>query len=127
MGTGIPVEPTDFPPAALARRAEVDDHVGASAPAPGLHTDALTRAPQITEKLDGLRTQIDQFRARAIDLHVKLVELESKGDKDVRALRSAMMASVVRIESVVRALIDTPDPGAATPPSRFPDGTRVKP
>lgn len=89
--------------------------------------DALTRAPQITEKLDGLRTQIEQFRARAIELHVKLVELESKGDKDVRALRSAMMASVVRIESVVRALIETPDPGAAPPPPRFPAGTRVKP
>jgi len=57
------------------------------------------------------------------------VELESKGDQDVRALRSAMMASVVRIEGVVRALMDTPDPtaAAAEPPARFPDGTRVKP
>jgi hypothetical protein len=127
MGTGIRAEPTDLTPAAIARRAEVEERQGASAPA--LHADPLTRAPQITEKLDGLRAQIEQFRARAIDLHVKLVELESKGDngdKDVRALRSAMMASVVRIESVVRALIDTPEP-SATPPPRFPDGTRVKP
>jgi hypothetical protein len=88
--------------------------------------------PQITEKLEGLRAQIEQFRARAIDLHVKLVDLESKdkGDSDVRALRAAMMASVVRIEGVVRALIDTPDPTAAVapaPPTRFPDGTRIKP
>jgi hypothetical protein len=124
MGTGIRAEPTDLPPAAIARRAEAEERQGAAAPAPS--TDPLTRAPQITAKLDGLRSQIEQFRARAIDLHVKLVELESKGDKDVRALRSAMMASVVRIESVVRALIDSPEPMAAPPP-RFPDGTRVKP
>jgi hypothetical protein len=127
MGTGYRAEPTDLPPAAHARRVEAEDRHGAIAPA--LPTDPLPRAPQITEKLEGLRAQIEQFRARAIDLHVKLVELESKGDQDVRALRSAMMASVVRIEGVVRALIDTPDPTAATtsPPARFPDGTRVKP
>lgn len=127
MGTGIRAEPTDLTPAAHARRAEGEERHGAIAPA--LPADPLPRAPQITEKLEGLRAQIEQFRARAIDLHVKLVELESKGDQDVRALRSAMMASVVRIEGVVRALMETPDPSAATaePPTRFPDGTRVKP
>jgi hypothetical protein len=38
------------------------------------------------------------------------------------------MANVVRIEGVVRALIDTPDPTAAIAPAppRFPDGTRIK-
>jgi hypothetical protein len=103
MGTGIHVE-----------CGEAD-----TAPAP--------RAPQITEKLEGLREQISQFRARAIDLHVKLVELEAQGDgdPDVRALRAAMMASVVRIESVVRALVEAPEP-ASPPPTRFPSGTRVQ-
>lgn len=125
MGTGIRVEPTDLPPVAIAQRGEAEARQGVTTAV--LPAEPLTRAPQITEKLDGLRAQIEQFRARAIDLHVKLVELEAKGDKDVRALRSAMMASVVRIEGVVRALIDTPDPGAATPPTAFPDGTRVKP
>ena len=127
MGTGTRADEANLPPAALARRAEGEDRHRAAARA--LHAAPPPRAPQITEKLEGLRAQIEQFRARAIDLHVKLVELESKGDQDVRALRSAMMASVVRIEGVVRALIDTPDPTAATasPPARFPDGTRVKP
>ncbi len=88
---------------------------------------APPRAPQITEKLEGLREQIAQFRARAIDLHVKLVELEGTGDQDVRALRSAMMASVVRIESVVRALVEAPAQAPAAPlPTRFPQGTRIK-
>lgn len=61
------------------------------------------------------------FRARAIDLHVKLVELESGGDPDVRSLRAAMMASVVRIEGVVRELIETPAPADAR---RLPKSTR---
>jgi hypothetical protein len=124
MGTGTRAEETDLPPAALARRVEAEDRHRAVARA--LHATPPPRTVQITEKLEGLRSQIAQFRARAIDLHVKLVELESKGDQDVRALRSAMMASVVRIENVVRALTDTPEP-AVQPPPRFPDGTRVKP
>jgi hypothetical protein len=80
-----------------------------------------SRGAQLTEKLEGLRAQIAQFRARAIDLHVKLVELE-KGDQDVRALRDAMMANVVRIEGIVRALVA---PELPQPP-RFPSGTMVK-
>ena len=126
MGTGTRADHTDLAPAALSRREEIDDRHRAIARA--LHADPEPRAPQITEKLEGLRAQIEQFRARAIDLHVKLVELESKADSDVRALRSAMMASVVRIEGVVRALMDTPDPTAiiGPGPARFPDGTRVK-
>ena len=129
MGTGTRADQDDLTPAALSRRDEIDDRHRAIARA--LHADPAPRAPQITEKLEGLRAQIEQFRVRAMDLHVKLVALESKGDSDVRALRSAMMASVVRIEGVVRVLIDTPDPTAVIapppPPARFPDGTRVKP
>jgi hypothetical protein len=130
MGSGTPTDRDELPPAAYARRAENEDRHRAIARA--LHEPPPPVRPQITEKLEGLRAQIEQFRARAIDLHVKLVDLESKdkGDSDVRALRAAMMASVVRIEGVVRALIDTPDPTAAVapaPPTRFPDGTRIKP
>lgn len=125
MGTGTRADTTELVPAAISRRDEIEDRHRAIARA--LHAEAEPRASQITTKLEGLRAQIEQFRARAVDLHVKLVELESKADSDVRALRSAMMASVVRIEGVVRALIDTPDPTLiGPPPARFPEGTRVK-
>jgi hypothetical protein len=129
MGSGTRTDRDELPPAAHARLAENEDRHRAIARA--LHEPPTPR-PQITEKLEGLRARIAQFRASAIDLHVKLVDLESKdkGDSDVRALRAAMMASVVRIEGVVRALIDTPDPTAVVapaPPPRFPDGTRIKP
>ena len=122
MGTGIQVDQVDVPPGAV-RRVEADDRQRAAGRA--LPAGPLPRTPQITEKLAGLRAQIAQFRTRAVDLHAKLVELESKGDdqKDVRALRDAMMAHVVRIEAIVRAVVDTPDP---TQPARFPSGTRVK-
>jgi hypothetical protein len=122
MGSGIHTERGE-PPGAVARRVEGEERQRVAARAP----DApAPRAPQITEKLEGLRAQISQFRARAIDLHVKLVELEASGDQDdVRALRAAMMASVVRIESVVRALVEAPAP-ASPPPTRFPSGTRVR-
>lgn len=123
MGTGIQVDQVDVLPAAVTRRAEGEDRprVARAFPAAG----PLPRTPQITQKLESLRVQIAQFRARAVDLHTKLVELESQGDdqKDVRALRDAMMAHVVRIEAVVRALVDTPDPSQ---PTRFPSGTLVK-
>jgi hypothetical protein len=123
MGSGIQSERGE-PPAAVARRVVGEERQRAAARAPD--PVPAPRAPQINEKLAGLRTQISQFRARAIDLHVKLVELEASGDQDdVRALRAAMMASVVRIESVVRALVEAPAP-PAPPPTRFPSGTRVK-
>lgn len=128
MGTrGAPVD-VGLPPSALSRWAEgVERH---RAVARALHAPAP--APQIAEKLEALRAQIAAFRARAIDLHVKLVDLESQGDPDVRSLRSAMMASVVRIEGVVRELIDAPAPAAAPAPAsegrRVPKSTRdVKP
>jgi hypothetical protein len=125
MGPSFPPERVDLPPAALARRAEGEDRHRAVARA--LHAGPPPRTPQITERLEGLRSQIAQFRARAIELHVKLVELEAKGDPDVRALRSAMMASVVRIEGIVRALVETPDPAAAAAvETRFAEGTRVR-
>jgi hypothetical protein len=123
MGTGIQADQVDLHPAAVTRRAEGEDRQRVTARA--LPGGPLPRTPQITEKLEGLRGQVEQFRARAIDLHVKLVELESKGDDpDVRALRAAMMAHVVRIEAVVRALVEPPEP--AQPPTRFPSGTFVK-
>jgi hypothetical protein len=118
MGIGIRVERADLPAVAVSRRVEGEAR-SPVAPPPA-------RAPQITEKLEGLRAQIALFRARAIDLHHKLVELEGKGEQeDVRALRDAMMASVVRIESIVRALAETPDP-TQPPQQRFAHGTIVK-
>jgi hypothetical protein len=124
MGCSFPAEQVGLPPAAIARRASGEDRHRAIARA--LHAGPPPRALQITEKLEGLRSQIAQFRARAIDLHVKLVELEAKGDPDVRALRAAMMASVVRIEGIVRALVETPDPAdKIESPDRFAEGTRV--
>jgi hypothetical protein len=124
MGTGIPAR-VGLPPAAFARRAEGESRHRAVARA--LHAGPAPRAPQISEKLEELRAQIATFRARAIDLHVKLVGLEPKGDSDVRALRAAMMANVVRIEGVVRALVETPDPAAGIePPNEFAEGTRVR-
>lgn len=125
MGTRIPADEVDLPPAAFARRAEGEDRHRAVAQV--LHEGPATRTAQITEKLEGLRLSIAQFRARAIELHGKLVEIEAKGDADVRALRASMMASVVQIEGVVRELIETPDPTAVVPPHlRFAEGTRVK-
>jgi hypothetical protein len=100
------VEPVTLSPSTLAHREdEIERH---RALARALHAGPPPRAPQIAEKLDALRSQIAQFRARAIDLHVKMVELESQGDPDIRALRAAMMASVVRIEGVVRELTEAP-------------------
>jgi phage shock protein A len=119
MGIGIR-ERADLPPAAIARGASVEDHLRA---ARALQPAPSPRAVQLTEKLEALRAQIAQFRARAIDLHVKLMELEATGDPDVRALRASMMANVVRIEGVVRALVDASD---APAPARFPHGTIVK-
>jgi hypothetical protein len=106
----------------VARRVEGEDRARAVARALQ-EAPPPPRALPLTEKLDVLRAQIAQFRARAIDLHVKLMELESSGDPDVRALRDAMMASVVRIEGVVRALVDTSD---VAQPTRFAHGTIVK-
>ena len=123
MGTGSPADRADLNPPGNARRGEGEDRHQAVTQAH--HAAPPPRAPQISEKLEALREQIASFRARAIDLHVKLVDLESKGDADVRALRAAMMASVVRIESVVRALSEVRDPGVQPPPA-FPDGTRER-
>ena len=118
MGIGIRAERADLPAVAMTRRVEGEGR--SSVPPPP------ARAPQITEKLEGLRALIAQFRARAIELHHKLIELEGKGEQeDVRALRDAMMASVVRIESIVRALTETPDP-TQSQPQRFAHGTIVK-
>lgn len=124
MGTGSHADRVDLPPAAQARRVEGEDrHRGAARELPA---GPPPRTPQIIEKLEELRVQIERFRERAIDLHAKLVELESQGDPDVRALRAAMMTSVVQIEGVVRALVDAPDPAATPPSQRFAVGTRVK-
>ncbi len=123
MGIGTQ-ERADLPPAAVARRVEGEDRARAVARVLQ-EAPPSSRALLLAEKLEGLRAQIAQFRARAIDLHVKLVELESSGggDPDVRALRASMMASVVRIEGVVRALVDASE---VAQPARFPQGTMVK-
>lgn len=125
LENGTRTSEADLPPSALARWAAGQERHRAVARA--LHAAPRPRAPQITEKLEGLRAQIAQFRARAIELHVKLVELEAKGDPEARALRATMMANVVRTEGIVRALVDTPDPAAPEPPRRIAAGTRVIP
>jgi hypothetical protein len=115
----------DLPPAALARWVESLGRRRAVAQA--LHAPPPARAPQISDRLEGLRGQLAAFRAQAIGLHAKLKELEAQGDPQVQALRAAMMVSVVRIEGVVRALVDTPDPAHRDPPrpQRFARGTRA--
>jgi hypothetical protein len=104
-----------LPPSALARWAQGVERRRVLARA--LHVGPAPRTPQIAERLEGLRTQIAHFRARAIELHAKLIELETKGDPEAPALRASMMASVVRIENVVRSLVETPDPATHRRPA----------
>ncbi|MBX3155087.1 MAG: hypothetical protein KF773_03735 [Deltaproteobacteria bacterium] len=62
---------------------------------------------RITERLDELRDQIAKYRAKAIALHKKLVELEPH-NTEVAALRKTLIASSVRLDELVRGLLGTP-------------------
>jgi hypothetical protein len=97
-------------PAAVARYAGGDDRRRAVARA--LHAGPAPRTVQVADRLAALRDQVASLRARAIELHVKLLERERGGDVEAGELRRRLMASVVQIESVVRGLVETPDPAA---------------
>jgi len=83
--------------------------------AQALHAPARPRTRRITEQLDTLRMEIARFRAQAIALHAKLVELETSRNDNVAPLRQALIESSVRIERVAQSLIDSPDPATKKP------------
>jgi hypothetical protein len=94
-----------LPPGALARYGDGVDRRRALARA--LHEPALPRSRRITERLEELRQQIARYREKAIALHAKLVELEPSNGEEVRALRRKLIDSSVRLEEVVRNLIES--------------------
>jgi uncharacterized coiled-coil DUF342 family protein len=97
----------DLPPAAIARR-QTEGNERRRELARALH-EKRQRAPKITERLAELSDQIAKYREKAIALHAKLVELEEAGE-DVGALRTMLIESSVRLEQVVRDLIES-EPG----------------
>ncbi len=70
----------------------------------------------ITERLEVMREQLARYRAQAIVIHARLLELETAGNDNIAAIRRALIESSVRIEGVARALVDTA-------PARWPRGT----
>jgi hypothetical protein len=102
------------PPAALARLA---DHERRRELARALHESGPPRSRGIAERLDQMRTQLAQYRAAAIALHARLVELESAGNDNIAALRRQLIASSVQIEGVGRSIVGSPEP------TRWPRGT----
>lgn len=96
-----------MPPAAIARRG-ADGEERHRELARALH-EKPQRAPQISERLEALRDQIALYREKAIALHARLLELEEAGE-DVAALRKMLIDSSVRLEQVVRDLIES-EPG----------------
>ncbi len=97
-----------LPPNALAR------HVGGVEKrrelAKALHTAPRPRTRRITERLDVLRAEIARYREQAIALHARLVDLEAHNNIEAVTLRRTLIDSSVKLEEVVRALIDTPYP-----------------
>jgi len=111
----VPVGPwPDFglPPAALARHVDVERRREL---ARALHAP-WPRARGITSRLEVMRDQIAHYRAQAIALHARLVELEAAGNDNVGPLRRTLIESSVQIESVVRSLV-------GIQPSRWPRAT----
>jgi len=100
-------------PAAVARLADGEDRHRAVARA--LHAGPPPRTVQVADRLAALREQVAILREKAIELHLKLLERERTGDPEARELRLRLMTSVVQIESVVRGLVDTPDPAEPRP------------
>jgi hypothetical protein len=97
-----------LPPGALARHSDGVDRRRVLARA--LHEPAPPRSRRITERLEELREQIAKYRAKAIALHAKLVELEPSNGEEVAALRRKLIDSSVKLEDVVRSLIESRGP-----------------
>ena len=97
-----------LPPAALARHVHGVQRRRELAQA--LHSAPRARTRRITEQLDVLRMEIARYRAAAIALHARLVELEAAGNDNISQLRRTLIESSVQIEDVVRTLVDSPDP-----------------
>lgn len=93
-----------LPPAALARWTDGIDRRRQLARA--LHAEPAPRPRRITEQLEQLRLQLDAYRAAAIALHAKLVELEAHGSHDAAVMREKLIAISVRIEVIVSAIVD---------------------
>lgn len=84
------------PPAVLARR--VDDGRRREL-ARALHTPKQC-PPAITQQLERMRGLLAKYRAEAIALHARLIELELAGNDNIAPLRRALIASSVQIESI---------------------------
>jgi hypothetical protein len=104
-----------LPPAALARHADLERRREL---ARALHAPPPPRTRAIAERLDEMRVQLARYRAAAIALHARLVELESAGNDNIAALRRQLIASSVQIEGIGRMIVDVPEP------SRWPRATQ---
>jgi hypothetical protein len=102
-----------LPPAALARHADLERRREL---ARALHAPPPPRTRRITERLDEMRDQIAKYRAQAIALHARLVELEGAGNDNIAALRRALIEAGQH-ENVGRSFTDTP-------PARWPRSTQ---
>ncbi|MBS1124379.1 MAG: hypothetical protein H6Q90_6607 [Deltaproteobacteria bacterium] len=97
-----------LPPSALAPQVHVEQKRRELARA--LPKAPLPRPPRITARLDILRVELARYREQAIVLHAKLVQLEAHNNVESSALRRMLIDSSVKLEEVVRALIDSPCP-----------------
>jgi hypothetical protein len=95
-----------LPPAALARHADQEERRRELARA--LHAPRPSRARGITDRLEEMAAQIALYRAKAIALHARLMELESAGNDNVADLRRRLIESSVAIEGIARALVSAP-------------------
>jgi hypothetical protein len=95
----------ELPPAALARYADSVERRRELARA--LHTEPK-RARRITERLEELQVAIAQYRALAIDLHARLLELEPANRDQIAELRKRLIDSSVALEGSIRELVETP-------------------
>lgn len=95
-----------LPPAALARHADQERRREL---ARALHAPTK-RAPSITERLEAMAAQIADYRAKAIALHARLIELESANayNDNVAELRRRLIESSVAIEGIARSIVTAP-------------------
>ena len=64
--------------------------------------------PAITERLEHMRGLLAKYRAAAIALHARLIELELAGNDNVAPIRRALIASSVQIESISKLIGEAP-------------------
>ncbi|HEU0037523.1 MAG TPA: hypothetical protein VFQ53_43225 [Kofleriaceae bacterium] len=76
-----------------------------------------SRSKRITERLAELEREVARYRARAIEVHAKLVALEAARGPAVTAMRETLVDSSVRIARGAVALIDSAEPQNANQPS----------